>query len=215
MSNIQATAVVLPMLARHAETINGHHSAAVDAARSILTHAVAAGELLIGVKRALQHGEFGPWCRANLAFSHNTAAEYMRLAKFQDRLKFDPDMSLREALRSISPKPQAAPPPLDADTAEKMLKLHRMTGNPNPNEASVAAEMLEKLAARFGMSSAAAVSAAEGSGEKSSQSKADPDEWKRDLCHFIVRDMLNRYERERFVREMGDMLFEKSRTRRR
>ena len=66
----------------------------------------------------------------------------------------DPELSINAALDAIAEKPSTpadAPPVLDKDTAERLLKLSRLANSPNENEAAVAQEMLDKVAKKFGM----------------------------------------------------------------
>ena len=62
-----------------ATRINEEHSRAYVKARDALSHARAAGELLIEAKSLLKHGEWGNWLAENVSFSESTAQNYMRL----------------------------------------------------------------------------------------------------------------------------------------
>lgn len=69
-----------------ANEIRKEHEQAV---RQSLPHAIRAGELLIGVKRTLKHGEWRDWLKLNrkiLGFSERTAQLYMRLYRHRDEL---------------------------------------------------------------------------------------------------------------------------------
>ena len=131
--------------------------AANDMARTLVeqgqAEALKAGEELLQVKKSLPHGQFGDWCRDNLSFDERTAQRYMKLAKSDMRVGFDPTLSINATLEALSEKqPRISDKPvLDKDTAERLLKLCRLANSPNENEALVAQQMADKLAAKFGM----------------------------------------------------------------
>jgi hypothetical protein len=56
------------------------------ALRSALGHAIAAGELLIEAKAKVRHGQWLKWLAANCEVPKRTAAHYMALAKFREKL---------------------------------------------------------------------------------------------------------------------------------
>ncbi len=57
------------------------------AARAGLEHARRAGELLIEAKQQVQHGEWLPWIKANVAcVTRRMAQHYMRLARLWERI---------------------------------------------------------------------------------------------------------------------------------
>lgn len=64
----------------YAQEINWHHQQATTLANSAIEHAKAAGQKLLEVKAALPHGEFVPWCAANLNVSVRQGQRYMRAA---------------------------------------------------------------------------------------------------------------------------------------
>jgi hypothetical protein len=70
-----------------AEAIEREHQAANDAARTAIEHLIRCGELLIEAKKAVPHGEWLPWIRANLSFCPRQAQKYMRLAEHADHLR--------------------------------------------------------------------------------------------------------------------------------
>ena len=66
-----------------------------------LTHARTAGELLIEVKKQMQHGDWGSWVEENCGFSWSTANRYMKVAREWEMLPEDSrrvgNLSLRQA----------------------------------------------------------------------------------------------------------------------
>lgn len=113
--------------------------------------AIEAGRELIEVKQSLRHGEFQPWCDANLTFTLRMAQRYMTLARNDTRVAFDPEASLRGALEVLADRKPSSTPSLTPDDAERIHKLAAMSNSSNENEALVAQEMLDKMAKRFGM----------------------------------------------------------------
>jgi ParB-like chromosome segregation protein Spo0J len=71
---------IVPTLVDLAARINEEHQLAETAFREGLTHAKAAGELLLQAKAKCQHGEWLPWLKANVSFSERTARNYIRVA---------------------------------------------------------------------------------------------------------------------------------------
>lgn len=68
---------VPPDLATTATKINRHHALATKKADEAIQHAREAGRLLLEVKVALGHGQFGAWCRENVRVSQRTCERYM------------------------------------------------------------------------------------------------------------------------------------------
>lgn len=63
-----------------ASEINHHHQLACLRAAEAVSHAAQAGKLLLGVKAALPHGEFGAWLAANIDVTARQAQRYMAAA---------------------------------------------------------------------------------------------------------------------------------------
>lgn len=90
-----------------AAEINEQHAACESSYGHALAHAFHAGRLLIEAKDQLGHGEWLPWLSENVAFSEDTAENYMRLARSSEQLEQANservrNLSIREALREIS-----------------------------------------------------------------------------------------------------------------
>lgn len=66
---------------------NALHQDFLAAARRTLQIGVKIGGLLALKKEGLAHGEWLPWCSANLAFGERTARNYMRLWTHRAELK--------------------------------------------------------------------------------------------------------------------------------
>ncbi len=94
--------------------INDEHKAAQQSQRSAVEHAVRCGQLLVGAKKSVAHGEWYAWVQQNLKFSERTAQGYMRLACIDlQKRNAVADLSLREALKAI------------ADQTRKQQRLER------------------------------------------------------------------------------------------
>jgi Protein of unknown function (DUF3102) len=112
MDLVQKPELLPPMagsnsLADLAHRIKAEHDAANEAKRSAISHAIAAGDLLIEAKDRVSHGDWLPWLEANVGFSERTAQAYMRLAR--EYPKLDPakaqrvaDLSFRETMRELA-----------------------------------------------------------------------------------------------------------------
>jgi len=64
-----------------ASEINEHHAIATAKAGEAIQHAKAAGRLLLEVKAALPHGEFGKWLEQNITVSVRQAQRYIAVAE--------------------------------------------------------------------------------------------------------------------------------------
>lgn len=70
--------LALPELATLA---NEAHARANEAGRSMVTHAIEAGDALTQAKQQVSHGDWRPWLEANFDGSERTAQDYMRIAR--------------------------------------------------------------------------------------------------------------------------------------
>lgn len=77
-----------PTLAELEETICRHHQACVEAAASLLGHAISAGEALLQVREKLMRdGTWTGWINGpTMPLARTQAYTYMRLARFQDQI---------------------------------------------------------------------------------------------------------------------------------
>jgi hypothetical protein len=64
-----------------ASEINQHHAIATAKAGEAIQHAKEAGRLLLEVKAALPHGEFGKWLEQNITVSVRQAQRYIAVAE--------------------------------------------------------------------------------------------------------------------------------------
>ena len=95
---------------REAARINSEHDAVVGAEREALLHAIRAGQLLLDVKRRLDHGCFLDWIAANCRFTARTAQLYMALAReLSSKCETVSHLGLRDALALVR-VPRAQPP---------------------------------------------------------------------------------------------------------
>jgi len=70
-----------------AEKIIEYHNKAIGAARDFIRYAILAGEELFTQKYELDHGEWLPWIKENLPFSHDTANRYLKAYKNRYKLR--------------------------------------------------------------------------------------------------------------------------------
>ena len=94
------------------EQINWEHHQAQESARTALTHAVKAGDLLRQAKQQCAHGDWLTWVKDHCYFSDRTARVYMQLAHQRTILPETEwqrvaDLPLREAVLCL----QVSPPP--------------------------------------------------------------------------------------------------------
>jgi Protein of unknown function (DUF3102) len=84
-----------------AARIKVEHTAVATALKDSLSHAIAAGALLIEAKEQVPHGQWLPWLREHCTISERTAQLYMRAAKHRDDLEANTqgiaDLTLSEA----------------------------------------------------------------------------------------------------------------------
>ena len=84
--------------------INETHALAMQHAGQAIGFAIACGELLLEAKRSIQHGQWLPWLRANVAFGERSAQGYMRIAGRKERLpnaQRVADLPLRRVLAEL------------------------------------------------------------------------------------------------------------------
>lgn len=74
----------LPVLAA---SINAEHDECLVAMRQSLSHALAAGDMLVEAKSLIAHGQWLPWLAENCTIPKRTAQLYMRLAKHRDLIE--------------------------------------------------------------------------------------------------------------------------------
>ncbi len=74
----------LPVLAA---SINAEHDECLAAMRQSLSHALAAGDMLIEAKELVMHGQWLPWLADNCAIPKRSAQLYMRLAKHRELIE--------------------------------------------------------------------------------------------------------------------------------
>jgi len=93
-----------------ASEINEHHAIAMAKAGEAIHHAKEAGRLLLEVKAALPHGEFGKWLEQNITVSVRQAQRYIAVAEGKQipiralTSKYDTVSHLTEAATSQIPE---------------------------------------------------------------------------------------------------------------
>ena len=82
------------------------HNEITEALKSSLEKAILIGQLLIGQKEKLNHGEFTSWIKENLPFTDRTARNYIKLFNNKDMLITETVSDLKSAYRLLSEKNQ-------------------------------------------------------------------------------------------------------------
>ncbi|WP_392711301.1 DUF3102 domain-containing protein [Rhizobium ruizarguesonis] len=99
----------LPILAASIKT---EHAECLAAMRQSLSHALAAGEMLMEAKSLVGHGEWLPWLADNCAIPKRTAQLYMRLAKHRELIELKSAdvalLTIQAAVELIDRKPTLA-----------------------------------------------------------------------------------------------------------
>jgi hypothetical protein len=95
-----------------AARINEEHERCAAAAKTAITHAIAAGELLIEAKAGVGHGQWSAWLEANFAASARTAQGYMRLARHA-KTQGLADLGVEGALRQLAAPREPVHPVLE------------------------------------------------------------------------------------------------------
>ena len=84
------------------EEINWLHTQICAASRTTLDKAIRIGELLAQQKSALKHGQWLPWLKANVEFSHKTATSYMHLWDRRSEFETVSNLGLTDAYRLLA-----------------------------------------------------------------------------------------------------------------
>jgi hypothetical protein len=114
-----------------ARQINDAHRQCEQALKSGLSHALAAGQLLLEVKSRVGHGGWLGWLKANFGFSERTAQTYMRVARRWPELEAKAqrvaDLSYRDAVALLSATAADAEVPAE-DAVPPALAYYREAG---------------------------------------------------------------------------------------
>lgn len=98
MKNCELIATVEASL----EEIRKIHGELLEGARCTLEKAIRVGELLVGIKGGMKHGEWLPWLKQKVPFSQQTASNYMRLYSAKEKLPTVGNLELKGAYRLLS-----------------------------------------------------------------------------------------------------------------
>lgn len=90
-----------PDLAALADAANREHQLAIQAGTAAVEHAIKAGLALLEAKAQLEHGEWMPWLHDNFAYTVGAARNYMRLARYQDRVREANPAGIGAAMRML------------------------------------------------------------------------------------------------------------------
>jgi hypothetical protein len=113
----------LPVLAA---SINTEHDDCLAAMQQSLSHALAAGNMLVEAKSLVAHGEWLPWLADNCAIPKRTAQLYMRLAKHRELIEAKSAdvalLTIQAAVELIDRKPTLAERLDDIEAAIEVLE---------------------------------------------------------------------------------------------
>lgn len=96
---------IVPTAANCAEVANHEHGLVLEAGRSMLDHAIRAGDALLQARVQCDDGGWLDWLNANFAGGVPTAQSYMRIANYADIVKaagIDTITDARAYLRGLS-----------------------------------------------------------------------------------------------------------------
>jgi predicted transcriptional regulator len=116
-----------------ATTINREHALAVQAAQSMLSHGLKAGDALNAAKVQMPHGSWLPWLEENTNVSRPTAQTYMRCAYYRDQLEAAGIIGVKTAdrfLRGFPAIPRSGSW-VRAEIALEARRLHRAETSPS------------------------------------------------------------------------------------
>jgi hypothetical protein len=86
---------------------------------------IAIGDILLAVKKALDHGQFGEWLAAEFGWSERTAQNYMRAAEtFSDKCETVADLPPTTLYQLAAP---STPEPVCAAVVERLERGERVT----------------------------------------------------------------------------------------
>lgn len=88
------------------QTIQRLHDEFCVHGRKTLAAGIEIGRLLVAQKQTLQHGQFGPWIKANCPFSRMTASKFMKMFRCRKELKSKGPLLLTHAYEEHLRKPR-------------------------------------------------------------------------------------------------------------
>lgn len=83
---------------------NREHALVLEAAGTMIEHAIRAGEALIKAKKQVRYGEWLSWLAGNFEASEDRAEDYMHIARHSARARNLDELSIRGALKAIPKK---------------------------------------------------------------------------------------------------------------
>jgi hypothetical protein len=109
-----------------AERVNELQGMIYSSAQNMVEYAIEIGQILIEVKASLSHGEWMPWCMANLDVKKSMIENYMKMARYSQRVgNLEGVSSIREALKLLEPpkEPKLLPTRVDS-TGQRYEPAH-------------------------------------------------------------------------------------------
>jgi hypothetical protein len=123
--------------------IKAEHAAAAEAVKRTVTHALAAGELLLKAKAQpqLKHGQWLPWLRDHCGIAERTAQLYMRLARSKVELESKSaglaDLTIERAAALLSVPGAATSRATSAAASVKTESKAESAAKPKPTSAPI------------------------------------------------------------------------------
>jgi hypothetical protein len=106
-----------------AEAVEREHQLVVQAGASMVEHAIRAGEALLAAKNQVPRGQWEAWTTSSFPDKHpKTLRLYMRLAKYQDRVRESQPGTITAAHRLLAGEPVI---PVDEEQREKALHMRK------------------------------------------------------------------------------------------
>jgi Protein of unknown function (DUF3102) len=122
-----------------AARIAEEHEAVALATRKTLTHAIAAGELLIEAKPHIKHGEWGYWLREKCKLPPRSATKYAKLARgraiIESQIGLGADLTINTALRLLRTKNPEAKTGSKAAKSKPAAELTSLSWSDAPESA--------------------------------------------------------------------------------
>jgi hypothetical protein len=110
-----------------AEQINREHAECEQALNAALTHAIAAGRLLMAAKAQIPHGGWLPWVRNNCRCSVRAAQTYMQVASRAEELESKAQraapLSYRDALAMLAKPGEQTHEPREEGTSDPFSRI--------------------------------------------------------------------------------------------
>jgi hypothetical protein len=102
------------------EEIRQLHFEICEGVRTDIRKADRIGELLVGIKDGLNHGEWLPWVKANVPFDRRTASNYMRVHENRSKWETISHLGLTEVYELLQERTDSEPENPEPETGERL-----------------------------------------------------------------------------------------------